>query len=72
MKLRGRSELKLIVDCRRMLGLTQQAISEQAKISPNRLAFAETGRLDLRPDEIERIRKVIKRRAQRVISEVLA
>ncbi len=55
--------------------LTQQQLAQDAHISRPRISFAESGHIELRAEEIRRIRKVIgdapKRCAKRV-REVLA
>ena len=57
---------------RRMCGATQHDISREADIPINRLVFAETGRLSLEPDELERVRHVLRKRAQRAMDAVSA
>jgi DNA-binding XRE family transcriptional regulator len=55
---------------RRMVGLTQHQVAQQADIPINRIVFAETGRIALRPDEEKRIAKVLKTRAQKAFDAV--
>jgi predicted transcriptional regulator len=48
---------------RRMVGLTQHELARLAGIGVSRITFAETGRIKLTNDEVERLRDVIARRA---------
>jgi predicted transcriptional regulator len=64
-------ELKSLVKQRRMVGLNQHDVSQRAKVSLGRLVYAESGRLELESDEIERIQRVIKAQAQKVLDSVL-
>jgi transcriptional regulator with XRE-family HTH domain len=57
---------------RRMLGLTQHALARKANIPPGRISWAETGRAKLTPDEVERVKQVLSRRAQEVAQAVSA
>lgn len=53
---------------RKMCGLTQHALAEATGIAVSRIVFAETGRLDLEPTEIETIRNVLRQRARKVMA----
>jgi hypothetical protein len=44
------------------VGLTQDALAHLCRIRQRRIAWAETDRLKLRPDEIEKIRAAIRKR----------
>jgi transcriptional regulator with XRE-family HTH domain len=57
---------------RKSVGLTQHELSREAKIPPGRIAWAETGRTKLRPDEAERVKQVLARRAAQVAQELSA
>jgi predicted transcriptional regulator len=52
---------------RKMVGLTQHQLAELSGVSVSRIAFVETGRLDLEEDELVRIRRVLKARAKKVM-----
>jgi hypothetical protein len=51
-----------------MLGMTQHMLAHRARIPINRLVFAETGRIDLRPDELDRVRTVFRDRAKKAMA----
>jgi predicted transcriptional regulator len=55
---------------RKMLGLTQHDLARQANLSVNRIVFAETGRICLEPDEIDRVRGVFRKRARQAMDAV--
>jgi transcriptional regulator with XRE-family HTH domain len=55
---------------RRMLGLTQFDIAKQAGILYSRITFAESGRRRLTKEEINRIQKVLVKRAQQIAGAV--
>jgi hypothetical protein len=57
---------------RRLLGLTQHQVSQATGIGVNRLVFFETGRATLLPDEIDTIRSVFRKRAQKAMDAVSA
>lgn len=65
-KLAGRS----LARKRKLLGLTQHEVARQADIPINRVVFAETSRIILEPDELDRIRGVFKRRVQKAVDAV--
>jgi predicted transcriptional regulator len=55
---------------RRMVGLTQHDLARLTGIPVSRIVFVETGRLDLEPDELISIRRVLKQRARQVAKDV--
>jgi DNA-binding XRE family transcriptional regulator len=55
---------------RRMLGLTQHQVAQATGISLNRLVFAETGRMDLEPDERAKVMQLLRQRARKVSAMV--
>jgi hypothetical protein len=57
---------------RRMLGLTQHALSREANVLLSRLIYAETGRITLEQDELDRIRHVFRQRAKKAMELVSA
>jgi len=57
---------------RKLVGLTQHQLGVAAKIPSTRIAWAETGRTKLRPEEEERIKQVLARRAAQVTQELSA
>jgi predicted transcriptional regulator len=57
---------------RRMVGLTQHHLARESKVPVQRITYFETGRLLLEPDEIDRIRKALKNRAQKAMDSVSA
>jgi predicted transcriptional regulator len=50
-----------IARMRRRTGLTQHQLSEETGIGVNRIVFFETGRLALLPDEVDRVRSVLRK-----------
>jgi predicted transcriptional regulator len=66
----GRSDHKTLSRKRKLLGLTQHNVAQEANIPINRLVFAETGRVTLEQDELDRIRTVFRRRAQKAMAAV--
>ena len=56
---------------RRSLGMTQRYLAKAAGLNEARVSAFETGRAELEADELHRIRKVIKQRAQFVVDSVL-
>lgn len=55
---------------RRMLGLTQYALSRMAGLAPWKIVFAETDRIKLSSEELERIKAALARRAEEVAAAV--
>lgn len=55
---------------RRMCGITQHELARDANVSLNRLVFAETGRSDLNPEELERVQSVLRQRARKAMEAV--
>jgi DNA-binding XRE family transcriptional regulator len=50
---------------RKAAGLTQVQLAQKANVSRFRLCMAESGALELRPDEIEAIRKAVEPEIER-------
>jgi hypothetical protein len=48
--------------------MTQHQVAQQASIPINRLAFADTGRIDLEPDELARVKSVFRQRAKQAMA----
>jgi predicted transcriptional regulator len=63
-----RNQGRSLATKRRMLGMTQHMLAHRARIPINRLVFAETGRIDLRPDELDRVRTVFRDRAKKAMA----
>jgi transcriptional regulator with XRE-family HTH domain len=57
---------------RRMVGLTQHSLAEASGVNVQRITYFETGRLLLEPQELDRIRKALKNRAQKAMDTVSA
>jgi len=55
---------------RRMVGLTQHDVAKATGISVSRIVFAETGRIDLEPAEVEKVHNVLRQRARRAMDAV--
>ena len=55
---------------RRMVGLTQHQLSHETGIPVGRIVFAETGRADLEPSEVEKIQNVLRKRARAAMDAV--
>jgi predicted transcriptional regulator len=55
---------------RKSVGLTQHQLSRETGIAVGRIVFAETGRVDLEPFEVEKIQSVLKKRAQKALDAV--
>jgi len=70
MKRMRRGDHKTLARKRRLLGLTQHNVAQEANIPINRIVFAETGRVSLEDDELDRIRTVFRRRAQKAMAAV--
>jgi predicted transcriptional regulator len=64
------NEFKSIAKRRRELGLTQHSLASSARVLFSRLKYAETGRLVLEPQEVERLRDALRRRARRLLDAV--
>lgn len=47
-------------EVRKASGLTQIQLAQRAKVSRFRLCMAESGSLELRPDEVEAINKAVR------------
>jgi hypothetical protein len=69
MGIRG-TDSRALARRRKMLGLTQHALAQAASISVERLVFHETGRALLLPDELDRVRNVLRCRLREVNREV--
>jgi hypothetical protein len=57
---------------RRMVGLTQHDLSREARVLLSRLIFAETGRIGLEPDELDRVKKVLRNKARKALDAIEA
>ena len=55
---------------RRMVGMTQHNLARQTGISIGRIVFAETGRVALTPEEVERVQNVLRQRARKALEVV--
>jgi predicted transcriptional regulator len=55
---------------RQLVGLTQHTLSKATNIPVQRITFAETGRVDLTPDELDRIWNVLRQRARKAMDAV--
>jgi DNA-binding XRE family transcriptional regulator len=53
-----------LAERRRMCGLTQHQMARETGIPIGRIVFAETGRTELTPAELTRIKSVLKQRVQ--------
>jgi transcriptional regulator with XRE-family HTH domain len=56
---------------RKSLGLTQHELARQSRVPFSRVSYAETGRIQLTTDELERIEGVFRNRARRIMDAVL-
>jgi transcriptional regulator with XRE-family HTH domain len=57
---------------RKLVGLTQHSLAQASGVNVQRISFAETGRITLEPEEINRIRKALKNRAAKAMDAVSA
>jgi DNA-binding XRE family transcriptional regulator len=64
------TDARVLARRRRMLGLTQHDLARAANISVERLVFHETGRALLLPEELDKIRQVLRARLREVNREV--
>jgi predicted transcriptional regulator len=55
---------------RRMCGITQHELAHDSGVSLSRIIFAETGRIDLEPEELARVQNVLRQRAKRAMEAV--
>jgi predicted transcriptional regulator len=55
---------------RRMVGLTQHQLADETGIPVSRVVFAETGRIELEPEELDRVRDVFRQRAKKAMAAV--
>jgi predicted transcriptional regulator len=55
---------------RRMVGLTQHDVAQATGIPVGRIVFAETGRIDLEPAEVEKVETCLKKRARKAMEAV--
>lgn len=55
---------------RRMLGATQHDIARATGLSINRVVFIETGRVVPEPEELDRIRHALRKRARKIVHEM--
>lgn len=55
---------------RKMCGITQHQLARDTGIPVGRIVFAETGRADLEPNEIEKVQDVLRKRARRAMDAV--
>lgn len=62
--------MKQLARQRRAMGLTQYRLGQDARIPPWKITFAETGRVKLTPEEIERIKAVLTKRAEELSTMV--
>ena len=62
---------KWITRKRKSLGLTQHQLAKKADVPFSRLSYAETNRIQLTPDEVDRIESVFRARVQIVMDSVL-
>jgi transcriptional regulator with XRE-family HTH domain len=65
-------EGKTIGKKRKLVGLTQHSLAVATGIDVQRITYFETGRLLLEPQELDRIRKALKNRAQKAMDAVSA
>jgi hypothetical protein len=66
-----RTANQTIAKLRRRTGTTQHVLAAETGIGLNRLVFYETGRTELLPEEVDRIRKVLKHRARQTASDAV-
>jgi hypothetical protein len=64
-----RTENAAIAKLRRRTGTTQHVLAAESGVPVGRIVFYETGRAELLPEEIYRIRKVLKQRARQTASD---
>jgi transcriptional regulator with XRE-family HTH domain len=64
------SEGRTISKRRKMVGLTQHSLAMDSGVNVQRITAAETGRTILTDDELLRIRKTLRQRAQKVFDSV--
>lgn len=55
---------------REMLGLTQFELAKDSGVSVMRIAYAESGRTKYRADEVQRIKRVLRKRVREIVSQV--
>lgn len=58
--------MKQLARQRRAMGLTQHRLGHDARIPPWKITFAETGRVKLTPEEVQRIKDVFSKRAAEI------
>jgi DNA-binding XRE family transcriptional regulator len=56
--------MKSLKQARRSVGATQADIARDADVNYHRIVYAETNRLELKPQEVRRIEKVLRKRVQ--------
>jgi predicted transcriptional regulator len=61
---------KTISRRRRLVGLTQHALAKKSRVPVQKITFAETGRAELTPEELNRIWSALRVRAQKVFDAV--
>jgi|HubBroStandDraft_2_1064218.scaffolds.fasta_scaffold658785_1 predicted transcriptional regulator len=57
---------------RRMVGLSQFELARLTGLAPGRIVFAETGRVTLKPEEIEKIKAALAHRVAEVNAALAA
>jgi transcriptional regulator with XRE-family HTH domain len=66
-----RTANQAIAKLRRRTGTTQHVLAAETGIGLNRIVFYETGRTELLPEEVDKIRKVLKQRARQTAADAV-
>jgi predicted transcriptional regulator len=64
--------MKQIARLRRCTGISQHELARASGVPRWRICFFETNRIDLRDEELKRIKEVLERRARDVVANIAA
>jgi DNA-binding XRE family transcriptional regulator len=70
--MRNKSENRNIASLRRRTGMTQHELARQTGIAVNRIVFFETERIVLEPQEIDKVRSVLRKRARQTAADAVS
>jgi transcriptional regulator with XRE-family HTH domain len=70
--MKNRTENRSLAKLRRRTGMTQHQLSDETGIAVGRIVFFETERSELLPQEIDKVRSVLRKRARQTAMDAVA
>jgi len=70
--MRNKTENRSLAKLRRRTGMTQHQLAAETGISLGRIVFFETERTPLLPEEVDKVRSVLRKRARQIAEDAVS